>query len=260
MSYLLDNRVAAAKVRLDALAALFDPSTFRHIDALGIRSGWRCWEVGAGGPSVIRGLAERVGRDGYVLGTDLDTSWASEAIGDNLEIRRHDVGREPPPSAGFDLIHARLVLVHVVERDAALRAMVSALRPGGWLLIEDADPALQPLLCLDAVTEEQVLANRLRQDFRALLAERGADLAYGRKLPRLLREVGLVDIAADAYFAIHLPACAPLERATVEHVREKLLASGRATAEELDRHLANVDAGRLDLATSPMISVWGRKP
>jgi hypothetical protein len=29
---------------------------------------------------------------------------------------------------------------------------------------------------------------------------------------------------------------------------------------EITRHLANVATGRLDLATSPMISAWGRKP
>jgi SAM-dependent methyltransferase len=39
----------------------------------------------------------------------------------------------------FDLVHARLVLVHVPDRAAALATMVAALRPGGWLLVEDAD-------------------------------------------------------------------------------------------------------------------------
>jgi hypothetical protein len=59
---------------------------------------------------------------------------------------------------------------------------------------------------------------------------------------------------------IALPACAPLERKTIEHVRDRLIAGGRATASEIDRHLENVDAGVLDLATSPMISAWGRRP
>jgi hypothetical protein len=27
--------------------------------------------------------------------------------------------------------------------------MVAALRPGGWLVVEDADPALQPLVCVE---------------------------------------------------------------------------------------------------------------
>jgi SAM-dependent methyltransferase len=258
--YLLDNAVAVAGSRLDALAALFDPVTFRHIDALGIAPGWRCWEVGAGGASVVRWLAGRVGPAGRVLATDIDVSWTKAAAADNVTIERHDVAADPPPALTFDLVHARLVLVHVAERERALRQMIGTLRPGGWLLVEDADPALQPLACLDARSPAEVLANRLRTEFRALLAERGADLAYGRRLPRALRDAGLCDVAADAYFPIALPACAALERRTIEHVRDRLIASGRATADEIERHLAAVDAGALDVTLSPMISAWGRRP
>jgi hypothetical protein len=138
--------------------------------------------------------------------------------------------------------------------------MVQALRPGGLLLIEDADPAMQPLICPDEYGPEQELANRLRRGFRKLLQQRGADLAYGRKLPRLLREVGLTDVEADAYFPITSPHCDVLEAATVHQVRDKLTEAGLATDEEIERHLGNVAAGRLDLATSPMISAWGRRP
>src|SRR5262245_60279226 len=70
--YLLDNRAAAAQRRFGALSALFDDVTFRHVEALGIQRGWRCWEAGAGGPSVPNWLAGRVGPDGHVLATDPD--------------------------------------------------------------------------------------------------------------------------------------------------------------------------------------------
>ncbi len=185
--YLLDNAVAAAGPRLDVLAQLFDPSTFRHIDALGIVPGWRCWEVGAGGASVVRWLAGRVGPAGRVLATDIDVSWTRAAAADNVRIQRHDVAADPPPDLVFDLVHARLVLIHVAERERALRQMISTLRPGGWLLVEDADSELQPLVCLDPRSPAEVLANRIHAESRAMLAERGADLAYGRKLPRALR-------------------------------------------------------------------------
>jgi hypothetical protein len=51
-----------------------------------------------------------------------------------------------------------------------------------------------------------------------------------------------------------------LEQATVVQIRDRLVAAGLATDEEIDQHLRNVAAGLLDLATSPMISAWGRKP
>jgi hypothetical protein len=137
--------------------------------------------------------------------------------------------------------------------------MVSVLRPGGVLLLEDADPALQPLACPDEYGPEQALANKVRTGFRALLAGRGADLSYGRKLPRLLRGAGLSDVEAVVYAPMTAPASSQLELATVNQIRDRLIAAGYATAEEIDLHLSHVEAGRLDLTTAPMISAWGRR-
>jgi len=256
--YLLDNRQAEAGERLAALSAIFDPPTFRRISELGIGPGWRCWEVGAGGPSVPRWLAGHVGPGGRVLATDIDVSWLAEA-GRGVQVRRHDVAADDPPDGPFDLVHARLVLVHVTGRDRALRALAGTLAPGGWLLVEDADPALQPLLCPDEYGPQQRLANRLRAGFRQLMAGRGADLSYGRRLPRLLREAGLADVEAEGFFPVTSPAAAVLEAATMRQIRGQLIEAGLATAEEIAAHLANVESGRLDLATAPMISAWGRR-
>lgn len=262
--YLLSGDGTEVRDRLTAIAALFNPSTFRHMGDLGLAPGWRCWEVGAGGTSVVQWMAQRTGPTGYVLATDVDVTWATEPATADLpptvEVRRHDVALEPPPDGGFHLAHARLVLVHLPGRDTALASMVAALRPGGWLLVEDADPALQPLSCPDELGPEQVLANKLRSGFRALLAGRGADLAYGRTLPRRLRAAGLTDVAADASFPVALPACAHLEVATINVIRPQLIDHGIATEADIDRHLANVAAGKLDLTQPPMVSCWGRRP
>jgi ubiquinone/menaquinone biosynthesis C-methylase UbiE len=258
--YLLDNKNSSAGQRFQALSSLFDRSTFRHLRDLGIAPGWRCWEVGAGGPTVVTWMARQAGPGGRVLATDIDLSWAAEGGGGpTVELRRHDVAADPPPAESFDLVHARLLMVHLPQRDQVLRQLVSVLRPGGWLLLEDADTGLQPLTCLEARTPDEQLANRLRASFRQLLIQRGADLQYGRTLPRRLREAGLLEVAADAYFPVALPACVELELATITMLRGQLLAHGTATEEDLDRHVANVAAGRLDLAQPPMISAWGRK-
>jgi SAM-dependent methyltransferase len=256
--YLLDNQQSEAGRRLDALSQLFDPVTFRHLAAVGVSAGWACWEVGAGGVSVPAWLAEKVGPSGRVVASDIDTAWMPD--GAAFEVLRHDVGVEQPPAGGFDLVHARLLLTHVPQRIEALASMVRALRPGGWLLIEDADPALQPLICPDESGPAQQLANRLRQGFRTLMASRGAELAFGRTLPRLLREAGLDAVQADAFFPITSPACTALEIATVQQIRDRLLAAGLATEAEIEQHLTNVASSRLDLATAPLISAWGRKP
>jgi len=256
--YLLDNRQTEAGQRFGALSELFDPWTFAHMRRLGISEGWRCWEVGAGGPTVPSWMAEQVGGRGSVLATDIDLSW----IGDRarFESLRHELGVDAVPGGPFDLVHTRLVLVHVAAREKALADLVAALRPGGWLLVEEADPDLQPLVCPDEVGPPEELANRLKAGFRMLMAARGVDLAYARKLPRLLRSAGLAEVQADAFFPVSSPACNQLEIATTEQIRHRLTEAGLATDEEIEEHLANVRNGKMDLTISPLVSVWGQKP
>ncbi|MFF8599973.1 methyltransferase domain-containing protein [Streptomyces sp. NPDC015232] len=257
--YLLDNARAEAGERFVWLAELFDGVTRGHFERLGVGPGARCWEVGAGGPGIPEALAAAVGPSGYVLATDIDPSWLAADAG--YEVRRHDVVADPPPEPGtFDLVHARLVLVHVPDRARAPAAMAAALRPGGWLLVEDADTALQPLACLDDGGPAQRRANRLRDAVRELLARRGADLSYGRTLPRALRAAGLVDVAASGTFPVGGRACDRLVAATMRHVRGELLAAGLTDEAEIDAHLAAVEAGELDLTLAPLISAWGRRP
>jgi SAM-dependent methyltransferase len=256
--YLLGNDQPEAGERFGALSQLFNPTTFRLLSRLGLAAGWYAWEVGAGGRSVPDWLAAQVGPTGWVLATDLDTSWLPAGAG--FDVRTHDLGLDPAPDETFDLIHARLVLVHVTRREQAIADLVRCLRPGGWLVLEEADPQLQPLLCLEERDEAERLANRLKRGFRTLLSGRGVDLAFGRSLPRLLRAQGLTEVAAEGFFPVTGPACAELERATTEQIRDQLVGAGLATEDDIAQHLSNVASGRLDLATSPMISAWGRKP
>jgi SAM-dependent methyltransferase len=258
--YLLDNSAPEAGERFDSLAALFNSVAFRHFEMLGISEGWCCWELGVGGPSVPRWLSDRVGRSGRVLATDIDVRWVQGPLGDNVEVRRHDVAEDDPPPGPFDLVHERLVLIHVQERERSLRQMVGALRSGGRLLVEDFDSNLQPFACPDSSGPEQRRANKIRAGIRVLLASRGADLELGRRLPRLLREAGLVDVAADAYLPIALPAASALEQANVSQVGDELVAAGLASAEEVGAHLKALATGSLDVATPPLVSAWGRKP
>ncbi len=127
-------------------------------------------------------------------------------------------------------------------------------------MLEDADPELQPLACVDGDGPDEDLANRIRSGFRTLLARRGADLGFGRTLPRLLRAAGLVDVTADAWFPMVGPVGPVLEGITVEQTRAGLVAAGLATDDEVDRHLANLAAGRLEVTTAPLVSAAGRRP
>jgi len=258
--YVLDNQAPEAGNRFDALSRLFDATTFGHLDRLGVTSGWKVWEVGAGSPGVARRLSQLVGDTGRVLATDIDTSWLDADETRRYDVVRHNVVSDAAPSDDFDLIHARLVLVHLGERAMVIGSLVDALRSGGWLLLEEADPMLQSKVCPDEWGDEQRLANKLKDGFRSILREGGVDLEFGRTLPQHLRSAGLVDVEADAYFPMSGVWCDELERATIEQIRDRLVRAGLATNEEIERHLRNVVGHQLDLATSPLISAWGRKP
>jgi ubiquinone/menaquinone biosynthesis C-methylase UbiE len=125
--------------RLELFAERLDPLTVRRIKTLELAPGARCLEVGGGLGSMARWLCEYVGPAGRVTATDLDTGFLSELSLPNLEVLRHDVTSDEFPDGSFDLVHVRAVLMHIPDRMAVLRRMVSWLAPGGWLLAEDCD-------------------------------------------------------------------------------------------------------------------------
>ncbi len=135
--YVLDNARDEAAVRLPALAALYDPGTMTVLTRLGISAGWRCLEIGAGGPSIPLWLAGQVGPAGSVLVTDINTRFLTGLDHAGVDVREHDITSDPLPAQDFDLVHSRLVLQHVGDQDRALAQMVAALKPGGWLVVED---------------------------------------------------------------------------------------------------------------------------
>jgi tRNA A58 N-methylase Trm61 len=63
---------ADARDRLRAAEELLDDGTTRLLARLGVGAGWRCLEVGAGGGSIARWLANAVGPDGKVIATDVE--------------------------------------------------------------------------------------------------------------------------------------------------------------------------------------------
>jgi hypothetical protein len=70
-------------------------------------------------------------------------------------------------------------------------------------------------------------------------------------LPRRLRSLGLVDVAAEVRFSLAGPAQGQLQRTLIQRARERLTASEIVSAEEVEQHLADIDGGRLDLAAFP---------
>src|ERR1043165_10100271 len=94
-SYVLDNAGPEAAARFPALSESFDAGTIRVFEQLGIGAGARGLEVGGGGGSIAVWLASRVGENGRVIVTDLDTRYLESLHLPNLDVRRHDVATDP---------------------------------------------------------------------------------------------------------------------------------------------------------------------
>ncbi|HTH46745.1 MAG TPA: methyltransferase domain-containing protein [Candidatus Limnocylindria bacterium] len=190
VEYALENAWDNASRRLNGIEATYDPITRRRLSALGLGRGWACLEVGAGAGSVARWMSAQVGSEGTVVAADLDTRLLTE-MPENVQVRRLDLRADELPEAAFDLIHTRLVLGHLPDPGLVLDKLVSALRPGGWLLLEEADS-----IGSDVVDEEgKAHADAMRASFDALTVVGDVDL--GRKLPRMVRERGLGEVGVE---------------------------------------------------------------
>jgi SAM-dependent methyltransferase len=256
--YVLDSAWHAERDRLDSLTSLYDTRTLTLADRLGLGDGWRCLDVGAGTGSLARLLADRVGSAGTVAALDVDTRFLEPIASERLEVVRSDVVADPLPAGRYDLVHARLVLEHLPARDAVLRAMAEALRPGGWLLVEDFDWATAGLVDPPSDTHARVV-----EACKALFRGAAYDPDYGRTLPRRLDAVGLeavgthaeaVQVRADADLGI------PQWDLLVDQLAPGLLAAGLLDAPMIERFHALMHDGETVCFAPLMVSCWGQRP
>ncbi len=257
--YLLDNGTREAPTRFALLSALFDPSTIRHLEACGLGHGWHCLEVGGGGGSIASWLADRVGPTGRVTVTDIDPRFLEPLNLPNLEVRRHDIAADPLPEAAFDLVHARLVLMHVPERETALARMISALKPGGWLVDEEYDSSSMPPD--PSVSPSEVLLPAQVAMLR-LLEDGGVDRRYGRHLSGRLRAHGLTNVGGEArgfMWRCGSPGTALL-RATYELLRGAMIDGNYITPQQFEEDLARLDDPDFMMPSPILWSAWGQRP
>ncbi|MEU5694076.1 methyltransferase [Actinosynnema sp. NPDC020468] len=240
------------------LAAAYDPITFARLARTGVRRGWRCLEVGAGGGSVAHWLAARVAPPGTVLATDLEPRFVPPARG--LTVTRHDLARDPLAEREFDLVHARLVLRQLPNREDVLRRLVRALKPGGWLQVDEFDNDYAPVLLApdrnSAALYEEYLAARDR-----MFSAAGVDHTWGRKVARAMTAAGLVDVDPMPVvqpWTSGSPAVRLLRLHTVE-LRDPLVAEGM-NDDKLAAVRAVLDDDRFRASSSVFYSVLGRRP
>ncbi|GAA3632150.1 class I SAM-dependent methyltransferase [Microlunatus ginsengisoli] len=196
-----DNDSTDAPEQLRLLSEILGGHSAAVLSGLGIGAGARCWDIGSGDGSVARWLADQVGPTGSVLATDLKPEHVP--VHPQIEARRHDLLADSWPAGRFDLIHARLVLMHLPRAaDLALR-LVEQLAPGGVLVLTDwfCDCAVGPVASpVDAYTSS--IWWRYHDAVHDLGALAGMDLGWAAQTADVLRAAGHDDVTV-----LHDQAC-----------------------------------------------------
>ncbi len=144
-------------------------------------------------------LADQVGPAGQVVATDIDTRYLQRLDHPNLEVLGHNILEDPLEvlrPGSFDLVCSRFMLFHLVGRQgAAISQMTKCLRPGGWLIDEDAEWGTAA-----PVDPAHPLYDGYRRAWRdgGWFTSRGYDKAFGQKLPPLFERYGLQNIRHEA--------------------------------------------------------------
>jgi ubiquinone/menaquinone biosynthesis C-methylase UbiE len=197
------------------------------LDRLGLREGWRCADIGAGGGDVSVALARIVGGDGRVYAVDSDpgsrddVARAAAAASAGQVIALTQAGEELTLPEPVDLAFCRFLLMHVHDPVVVLRRMARAVRPGGWVVAQEA------------ITS----AGRIDGVPFSHQAARHPDV--GALLPAMARRAGLdlVDSWAEA------PAGA-----------------GPGPVADYLRTLTDVDPGDDAIVLPPLVTVVARRP
>ena len=198
-------------------------------------------DIGCGPIGILNLLSERVGKTGSVIGLEREQRFVAMAKSEisqrglnNVEVVQGDALNTGLPKAEFDLVHERLVMINVPTREALLREMISLLRPGGTIVLEDVDDI--SYTCVPLHQSWTILLDAFHAAFHA----NGGNAFIGRELTRYLRDAGIKNIQTK----IHTGTVNPGEyRRThllslLDVLHEKVIGSGVLTETQLSEHRA----------------------
>jgi hypothetical protein len=139
--------------------------------------------------------------------------------------------------------------------------MVAALKPGGWIVIEDFD---NPLIDRSFPAKDAASAALIKKMVAALnqlATARGSEFGWGRKLYGRFLNEGLVEVGMEGHLAIWCGTSlgARLDRANFEQVRTEAVGADLVTDQEVDAFLALLDDPDFAISSPVMMSAWGRR-
>ncbi|GMV49096.1 methyltransferase domain-containing protein [Nitrospirales bacterium NOB] len=227
--------------RLHLIERMFDPGTQRRMLATGLTTGWHCLEVGAGAGSIVRWLQQRVGPSGRVVAVDTNPRFLRGGVDSAVEIVSGDICEVDLQPAAFDLVHARYVLIHVADYQKAFERMLRCVKPGGWVMVEEPD--FQAARAVTGSDEARGSFARVSAAIEQMFLTLGMDHALGAKLPVLFQrhDLSQLTVEHEGHLSSGGQPVAQVMKLSAEQLRDKYLATGRVTGEDIDRYCRCAD-------------------
>jgi ubiquinone/menaquinone biosynthesis C-methylase UbiE len=252
--------------RLLGQAEQYEPTANWLLDQIGVQDGWRAVDIGCGPIGILNLLSQRVGPSGAVIGLEREQRFVEMARAEiakrgltNVTMVQGDGLSTGLEKGSFDLVHERLVLINVSAREAFLTEMLSLLRPGGTVALEDVDNV--SWLCQPAHPSWDILLNAFHTVFHA----GGGDGFVGRRLPVLLHAAGVKNIQTKV--TVETPPLGDYRRthllSLIHSVSDKIIANKvldeaklREHQEALAQHLKDPGTTVIDKL---LVQCWGHK-
>jgi hypothetical protein len=136
--------------------------------------------------------------------------------------------------------------------------MVAALKPGGWLVLQEFDALSLPA---DPARFPREHTFRTFQVLQSVMAARGVDAHIGRRLLGLMEPAGLEDIRAEGQMLMHRGGSpgADLYRANFEQMKDAMFDKG-LTAAEFEADVQALADPSIAWPSQIMWTAVGRKP
>lgn len=256
--YTFDNATADAAQQVRLLAEILDAHTTDVLTREGVGAGWRCLDLGAGAGTISSWLATQVGPSGRVVAVDQDPRHITGH--DLIEVRATEVTGTDLGAGEYDLVHARLLFMHLPEREDLLRRAVAALTPGGLLVVSDWDCTHLDEMLLRGPVGLREAFETFQTTLVGLAKANGASASWALRLPLAMHDAGLDDVHAELHnrlWAGGEPGC--LLHASNSHQMQAALLGQGMTTTQLD----TLRDGMRDpdtLAWSyPMVTAVGRR-
>ncbi|MHB8513071.1 MAG: class I SAM-dependent methyltransferase [Actinomycetota bacterium] len=257
--YSYDMAWEQERERLRGIEAWHDPGTIDVMRRLGVGIDWRCLEVGAGGGSIAEWLCDRAE---HVVAIDLDTRFVERIETSNIEVRKLDIVAEPIEEESFDLVHSRMLLEHLPARDDVLKKLVGATRPGGFIFIEDLDFSALGYVSWPAFPERAAeLLTKGTDAIVGIMTANGFDAGFARRLPVVLRSLGLSEVTAEENAALIYGGSdgAAFTTLSIKQLAPILAQSKAMEQGEIDELIALTENPESSWMSPPVIRAWGRK-